>query len=86
MPRLGARDCVLSVLCPGTCAFLLQHPGYSLPTPPPTTDSLAPLPRMHSHAPGPLQGFRKQRQSRNLHWFRSCSESAHVLPESDVQP
>ena len=36
--------------------------------------------------PGPLQGFRKQRQSRNLRRFQSCSESAHVLPESDVQP
>lgn len=34
----GAGGCVLSVLCPGTCAFLLQHPGYS-PTPPPAPNN-----------------------------------------------
>lgn len=44
-----------------------------------------PLPDTRTR-PGPLQGFRKQRQSRNLRQFWSCSESAHVLPESDMQP
>lgn len=86
MARLGQGEGLcLSVLCPGTCAFLLQHPGYHPPHPlPPTTDSLTLLPE-YTHAPGPCRVSGSSVRAETSVGFGAALSQPHVLPESDVQ-